>query len=66
MVRPIKEVLMHRDGISEEEADDLIEQAKEDLRERLEAGEGAEDPAEICMDWFGLEPDYLEELTNNL
>jgi len=41
------------------EADELISMAKEDLYERLERGELPED---ICAEWFGLEPDYLEEL----
>jgi hypothetical protein len=55
----IKEVLMKRDGMEDYEADDLIEEAREDLIERLEAGEM---PMEICSEWFGLEPDYIDEL----
>jgi hypothetical protein len=30
-----------------------------DLYARLEAGEPAMD---ICQEWFGLEPDYLDDL----
>ena len=59
MVDGIKEVLMKRDGFSEMEAEDLIEEAREDLNERLEAGEI---PMDICAEWFGLEPDYIDEL----
>jgi hypothetical protein len=55
----IKQVLMRRDGLTEEEADDLILQAKTDLLERVDSGET---PFDICQEWFGLEPDYLEEL----
>lgn len=55
----IKEVLMRRDGMSAEEAEDLIEEATEDLNARLAEGEM---PDEICMEWFGLEPDYIDEL----
>jgi len=55
----IKEVLMNRDGMSAQEAEDLIEEAREDLYERLETGEM---PDDICEEWFGLEPDYLDEL----
>jgi len=55
----IKEVLMKRDRISLEDAEDLIQQAKADLYERLENNEL---PMDICEEWFGLEPDYLEEL----
>jgi len=45
--------------MSQEEAEDLISQAKADLDERLEQGEMPED---ICEEWFGLEPDYLMDL----
>ncbi len=58
MRRSIKEVLIERDGMSEEEAEDEIKAAQEDLNERLEAGEM---PFNLCEEWFGLEPDYLEE-----
>ena len=55
----IKEVLMRRDNMSADEADELIAQAKDDLFERLDHGEM---PDDICMEWFGLEPDYIFEL----
>ena len=55
----IKKILMDRDGMTEAEAEDLIEQAREDMMERL--GEG-EMPDDICEEWFGLEPDYIMEL----
>jgi hypothetical protein len=50
---------MKRDGMSEEEADILIEDARQDLLERCDTGEDCYD---ICQEYFGLEPDYLEEL----
>ena len=55
----IKEVLMNRDNMTSNEADDLINEAKENLHERLENGEM---PFDICEEWFGLEPDYIMEL----
>ena len=55
----ILSVLMERDKMSVEDALDLIEQAREDLNERLADGE---QPHDICMEWFGLEPDYIMEL----
>ena len=57
----IKEVLMRRDGLTEEEAGDLINEAMVELYAHLEANdlEGAE---MVCYDYFGLEPDYLLEL----
>jgi len=59
--RPLVEVLMGRDMLTEAEALDLIQQAREELMLRLGGG-GEGDPFEICQDWFNLEPDYIEEL----
>ena len=53
------EAIMKRDNLSIEEAKDLIEEAREDLYNRLEEGEM---PHNICEEWFGLEPDYLIDL----
>ena len=53
----IKQILMRRDGLSEIEADELIEEAKQAVRH------GA-DPEEILHDDFGLEPDYFWELVD--
>lgn len=55
----IKQILMRRDGMTEKEAEDLIEMAKEDLHERLADGEM---PFNICNEWFNLEEDYIKEL----
>jgi len=55
----IIEVLMRRDNISQKEAEQLVEDAKGELYSRLEEGEMSYD---ICAEWFGLEPDYLDEL----
>lgn len=51
----IRQVLVYRDGLSEEEAEELIAEAREELNE-------GRDPEEICADWFGLEPDYIWDL----
>ena len=57
----IKSILMKRDGMNEEEADDLIYAAKEQLFSYL--AEGRADLAYgVCEEFFGLEPDYLDEL----
>lgn len=57
----IKQVLMRRDGMSANEADDLIADAREAFEEYLEAGH-TNFAENICEEYFGLEPDYLEEL----
>lgn len=58
-MRTIKEILIERDDMTEENAEALIKDAKNDLFQRLEKEEMPED---ICEEWFGLEPDYLMEL----
>lgn len=57
----IKQVIMRRDGLTDSEADEQIKEASDELHRRIGIGDicGALD---ICMDFFGLEPDYLEEL----
>lgn len=55
----IKQVLMKRDGLTEEEAEKDIRAAREDLHERLAEGEM---PHDICAEWFSLEPDYIWDL----
>lgn len=51
----IKEILIRRDNMAADEADELIDRA----RAAVALGE---DPEEILLDWFGLEPDYFWEL----
>ena len=51
---------MRRDGLTATEAESLIAEAREQFEEYVSNGELdlAED---ICLDYFGLEPDYLVE-----
>ena len=58
-MQTIKEILMNRDNMSSEEAENLIDIARTDLEDRLAEGEM---PYNICEEWFGLEPDYIVEL----
>lgn len=57
----IKQVLMRRDNISAQRADELIQEAREALFDYLALNDhdAAED---VCQEYFGLEPDYLMEL----
>jgi uncharacterized tellurite resistance protein B-like protein len=57
----IKQILMNRDGMTEQAAQDLIEEAQEAFTEYLEAGD-QEAAYNICQEYFGLEPDYLDEI----
>ena len=57
----IKKILMERDGVTEAEAIEQIEEAIETFNEYLESGDN-ESAHDICQECFGLEPDYLFEI----
>jgi hypothetical protein len=54
----LKKTLMRRDGITAEEADQLIADARIEFMERLTDGDM---PFDFMEEEFGLEPDYLDE-----
>lgn len=59
----IKEVLIRRDGMDPADAEDLINEAREELLSFMDEGNFSyEDAAQIVEDYFGLEPDYLDDL----
>lgn len=58
----IKKVLMSRDNMTSEEADELIADFKKEFDEVVYSGGGYEEAVYLIEEWFGLEPDYLEEL----
>ena len=60
MSETIKQILIRRDKMTEADADELIADAKEEFAELIADGE-LDAAGNICEDWFGLEPDYLEE-----
>ncbi len=55
----IVKILMVRDGMSREDAEGVLDMARLDLAERLVAGEI---PDDICMEYFGIEADYIMDL----
>ena len=57
----IKSILMTRDNMSADDADNLIAEAEIAFQVYLDEGDisGAED---ICSEFFGLVSDYLDEL----
>ena len=57
----LKQTIMQRDGISSKEADKQIADAKEAIQEYLDYGD-TESAHDVCMEFFGLEPDYLMDL----
>jgi len=58
----IVEILMERDNMSQEEAEDLLDDAREEAQNVLEKEGSLEDIETILLDYFGLEPDYIFEL----
>ena len=52
----LKKVLMDRDGLSEHEAQELI-----DIMRTLVLDDGY-NPDDVLLEYAGLEPDYLEDL----
>lgn len=57
----IKQVLMERDGVSAQDADEQIAEFKEALNELLDEGASLDCFEDLLSDFFGLEPDYLLE-----
>ena len=51
----LKKVLMQRDCMTSKEADEVIADAKQRVWD-------GENPEEILLDEFGLEPDYIFDL----
>lgn len=59
----IKKVLMRRDQLTAQQADDLIADAVDEFKERMEdEPENFSLADEIVYDYFSLEPDYSMEL----
>jgi hypothetical protein len=51
----LKKILMERDGLDEDMADELIELMRADVAD-------GENPEDVLMDWVGLEPDYFLDI----
>lgn len=61
-MKSIKEILMERDGMSEEEAIELINEAKEEASNTLINNGTFSEIEAIVEDYFGLEPDYVFDI----
>jgi len=59
--RSIKQILMDRDRMSAHQAEELIAEAQVQMSEYL-AEEDYDSAYDICREFFGLEPDYFDEL----
>jgi len=63
MITKVKAILMERDGLTESQAEQKITDCLEEMESRLAEGEM---PFDIVQEHFGLEPDYLDELLEEL
>jgi vacuolar-type H+-ATPase subunit H len=61
MSESIQKILMERDDMTKEEANELIKEAKKAFDEYLSFGDH-EAAYNICEEYFGLEPDYLFQI----
>jgi len=61
MVDSVRKVIMQRDDISCEEAEERIEQFRIGMDGILNRGGSLEDLEDLMSNEFGLEPDYIEE-----
>lgn len=57
----IVEIIMRRDGISRLEAENLVEECKEELWNAAARG-SYQECEDIVSSYLGLEPDYLDVL----
>lgn len=57
----VTEVLMRRDGLSEEDAKREVEDFKADIEDSIMSG-NLEDIEDALMNDLGLEPDYLMDI----
>ena len=55
----LKQIIMRDEGLTSDQADKRLEQARRDIMERIECGELSFD---FMEEEFGLEPDYLDDL----
>lgn len=61
MMNEVVKILMRRDGISELEAENLVEETREEMMNAIEDGYYFEAEA-ILRDYLGLEPDYIFDI----
>jgi hypothetical protein len=59
--KSLVQTVSEMEDISIQEAYDLVKAAKEEMFELLEQGD-MEAAYNICETWFGLEPDYIEDI----
>ena len=54
-------ILMHRDGLTEKEVVEMVENTASEIYDAIE-GTSCVEPEEIMMNELGLEPDYIFDI----
>ena len=62
----VTKILMERDGLTEVEATEQVNEFKLELKEYMDEDAGLTVIEDAFMDTFGLEPDYLIDLLMEL
>ena len=60
-MKEVKKILIDRDEMSEQEADEYIDECMSEIYEMIEEGDYLE-VEDAFADMFGLEPDYLLDM----
>ena len=60
-VKRVAQILMERDGLTEREAFQAIDDTRSELWDAV-SGTSCIDPEDVIADMLGLEPDYLIDL----
>lgn len=60
----IVEILMKRDGLSKEEANDLFEETQKEIGYLVGSGSPYDEIEDTMSDMLGLEMDYIYDLLN--
>lgn len=58
----IVKLLMERDNMTQQDAEDLYYEAQQEAQNVIDEDGSLEDIENILMDYFGLEPDYIFDL----
>lgn len=61
-MRELIELIMRRDGISFNEAANIVEECQREITTAIEWGASYDEVTDILADYLGLEPDYLDVL----
>ena len=56
----IVQILMHRDGLSRLNAEDIVDECQYEITDAIDEGASLEELEDIIDDYLSLEPDYLE------